>query len=259
MEPFGSASTSISCSVSNGSLPLPHLLQHEGDNFHLDVVEVRTCAAALSPSSTHPGVAQHGCPNERSVSTGQETRATHDVDSLRAHDDAGAARGNKRVQVIGLLGDLDLEVEFCASSSNPFQAAKGDLGNVSAVEFPGGTCTEERDPHLAAPSLLNQECSRSPRARKHDLARSIPRSDVDCGLSTTADVDQARVAPSAEKQTAEEAWIGPTLSLPARATARRSYSTASEPRRKHGKTIARLTSKLVSSFCMRRTEHPSAI
>lgn len=88
-------------------------MQHERENFSLDVVEVRTNAP---PPSVASGAGGMTGPDDQDVLSGQDTEnctsshATMDDDECKSGGGCG-----RRVSVVSLLGDLDLEVEFCSS------------------------------------------------------------------------------------------------------------------------------------------------
>ena len=102
----------------NTSGLLPASVQHENENFYLDVVELRT-SAPLPPDDGDTSEWCNDGGKERTVD-----RSCGDDDQ----DGDSTGRG-KRVQLVSLLGDLDLEVEFCPPRQRHVDGRLADFGD----------------------------------------------------------------------------------------------------------------------------------
>lgn len=95
----------------------PAFAQHEGDNFYLDVVEIRALVLPLRTANRNneglpePGSGGRGCYGDDGGEKGS----------------ANSWTGGRRVPLVSLLGDLDLEVEFCSTEPTDTEHQRGDL------------------------------------------------------------------------------------------------------------------------------------
>eukprot|EP00752_Nemacystus_decipiens_P013349 g11819.t1 len=96
--------------------------QHEGENFYLDTVEVRTFASSSASPNGEKNASSETTSEPTNVE-GHVTRHSGNGNDERRdgignadNEDGGPllASGGRRVRLVCLLGDLDLEVEFCA-------------------------------------------------------------------------------------------------------------------------------------------------
>ncbi|CAM9830864.1 unnamed protein product [Ectocarpus sp. 12 AP-2014] len=214
---------------------------HEGDNFFLDVVELRTFDSSPvtvvsdgggdSPSPGSPSAALRPPRNGTPVGTGHENDnddvTRNGVSNHDHHDGNGSPYGDagrrvrqdnngspcgeagRRVRLVGLLGDLDLEVEFCSPraplppSPAPHSGTEGNGHNATrhGPADEGGASIGEvsRDPPRF-PTPASSSSSLAP--------RPPPPSSSDPAF--------------ADKEDSMESGVGPALSLPAPATAKRS-------------------------------------
>ena len=95
--------------------PLLPRQQHDNENFYLDVVELRTSA----PPVPDGGADDDDYSSECCDDGGHEGR--QDGDSFDNNHDLA---GGKQVRLVSLLGDLDLEVEFCPPPTRPQKAGE---------------------------------------------------------------------------------------------------------------------------------------
>ncbi|CAB1102416.1 unnamed protein product [Ectocarpus sp. CCAP 1310/34] len=216
--------------------------QHEGDNFFLDVVELRTFDSSPatvvsdgggdSPSPDSPSAALRPPRNGTPVGTGHEndnddfTRngvSNHDHHDGNGspyrhagrrvrHDDNGSPCGEagRRVRLVGLLGDLDLEVEFCS----PHAPLPPSPAPHSGTEGNGHNATRRgpADEGSASIGEVSRDPARFPTPASSSLAPRPP--------PPSSSSDQV----FADKEDSVESGVGRVLSLPAPATAKRSSS-----------------------------------
>lgn len=105
--------------------PSPHVCicindaQHEGNNFHLDVVEIKTQAAPIPTEEIdHGSIERDGGQRRRRENSKRLVRSENRVgyDEYDENVDgysSSTVNGGRRVSLVSLLGDIDLEVEFC--------------------------------------------------------------------------------------------------------------------------------------------------
>ncbi|CAM9924773.1 unnamed protein product [Ectocarpus sp. 8 AP-2014] len=215
-------------------------LQHEGDNFFLDVMELRTFDSAPatvvsdgdgdSPSPGYPSAAprppRNGTPvgpghdndNDDVTRNGVSNHDHHDGNGS-PHDDAGrrvrqddngspCGEAGRKVRLVGLLGDLDLEVEFCS----PHAPLPPSPAPHSGTERNGHNATRRGPADEGGASI--GEVSRDPARFPIPASSSlVPRPPP------PSSSDQVFAG---KESSMESGDVGPTLSLPAPATAKRS-------------------------------------
>ncbi|CAM9253924.1 unnamed protein product [Ectocarpus sp. 4 AP-2014] len=210
---------------------------HEGDNFFLDVVELRTFDSSPativsdgggnSPNqgspSAEPRLPRNGTPvgtdNDNDDITRNGVSNHDDNDGDRSpysdagrrvrQDDSGSPCGEagRRVRLVGLLGDLDLEVEFCS----PHAPLPPSPSQHSGTDGNGHNATRRgpADEGSASIGEVSREPARCPTQASSSLAARPP---------PPSSSDQV----FADKDYLMESGVGPPLSLPAPATAKRS-------------------------------------
>lgn len=156
---------------------MPCASQHEGENFYLDVVEVRTFASipttltsdggnndddnfssAVPVETPYPaGVIKRG----DSETHGQnETRDTSNVATVDGADDGDDKSPlppsvGRRVKLVSLLGDLDLEVEFSAPHSAAAPSASPPQHGTTEQQHEHGD--HHQDSHLLTKGVVEHE------------------------------------------------------------------------------------------------------
>lgn len=167
-----------------------------------------------SPCARSPSEAPRP-PRNGPVGTGHDND-DDDVtgNGVRNYDDGdgyGFPRGDggRRVRLVGLLGDLDLEVEFCPPHA-PLPPSPAPHGGTEG----NGHNATRRGPADKGGAPIG-EVSRDPARVPTPASSSLPP------RSPPSSSDKVFVA---DKEDSMESGVGPALSLPAPATAKRSGS-----------------------------------
>lgn len=184
-------------------LPVVRDSQHEGENFYLDVAEVRTLVAS-------------------SIVSSGDTRAPPESGS----DTGGEGR---RVRLVCLLGDLDLEVEFCPSHAplpqlNPSEGRSPDR----CVERHRGYVFGEHSPGVENSSALTRQGSRTsvdegPAASGRSPARSASVSSCIAASEPPTMAGCSAFDGAAGRDGGPAGCLGAALPPPAPARARKAY------------------------------------
>ncbi|CAM9122555.1 unnamed protein product, partial [Scytosiphon promiscuus] len=156
------------------------LVQHEGENYYLDVVELRTFASGPTATISDVGNtdgerASSGIPAETpcparirkddekrghckardSCDEGTSNGAVNGCNGGRNGRDLQPPSEGRRVRLVSLLGDLDLEVEFCDAQSAPTASASAPPQH-DATEQQRADCRHYQDRRHLAKTVVDR-------------------------------------------------------------------------------------------------------
>ncbi|CAM9728998.1 unnamed protein product [Pylaiella littoralis] len=216
------------------------LVQHEGDNFYLDVVEIETVESPATasnvpranPSSpTPPLEAPHADGNDGKFGGNNDDEGESGcgiTDSSVVVDDVGggdgearlgAGAGRRRVRLVSLLGDLDLEVEFCSPRAPLPRPPQPSSCSVSGEHDGGGGGGGGGggDDDGGGASAESWETPRNPKT----TVASTPGSSPSDGGPAAATADRSTSDHAALAEGGRSPWSGGSrLPLPLAASAR---------------------------------------
>lgn len=194
------------------------------------MVEVRTFASSSTASRDGGGASSSNSPPEHTYAEGHGRRSRNGNDEhgdctdagtgTADIDDGGVPLAGKRVRLVCLLGDLDLEVEFCAPHS--------PLPKQGGAKLPSDDRAEghQRSPeaHSAGDIGRNPGAGQESRSSKGDLSPS-PNAALSSACSTAglqAAQPSSAFDSAAGRIGGQSEQLGRSWTLPAPARARRS-------------------------------------